>query len=50
MGKLIEKAKKLLAQQGDKNGLPPFMVAQIKEIIAENSKLIPPSTLLEDVR
>jgi len=50
MGKLIEKAKKLLAQQGDKNGLPPFMVVQIKEIIAENSKLIPPSTLLEDVR
>jgi DNA polymerase-3 subunit epsilon len=50
MEKLIDKAKKLLRQQEAKNGLPPFMVAQIKEIIAENSKLVPPSTLLEDVR
>lgn len=50
MKKLIDKAKDMLRQQEDKEGLPPFMIAQIKEIIAENSKSIPPSTLLDDVR
>ena len=50
MDALIDKAKKFLKKDQDKNGLPPFMVEQIREMIARNSRSISPSTLLEDVR
>lgn len=49
MDVLIDRAKKFLKKDQDKNGLPPFMVEQIREMIAKNSRSIPSSTPLEEV-
>jgi DNA polymerase-3 subunit epsilon len=50
MDTIIRKAKKRFFPRPEKEKLPDFLVAEIKEMIVRNSKPVSSSTLIEDVR